>query len=112
MQAATIKRGATFKAQLIFEPDEWAEIYPWDEIVAGAGQGGRRYPLTVTVSAAERTITLTAAPASTRLWLTEETGRTGVAAFDVWITKDGARFPIPGSSNIPFRIIEGIGGGQ
>ncbi|MDN3712117.1 hypothetical protein QWZ10_10500 [Paracoccus cavernae] len=109
MKAATVKRGATFKAQLIFDAEEWAEIYPWEEITAEVGQGGRRYPLAVSVAASQRTITVTAAPASTRLWLTEETGRTGVAAFDVWITKDGARLPIPASSNIPLKIIEGVG---
>ena len=50
MQAAKIKRGATFKATITFDADEWAAIYPWTSIEAEVGQGSRRYPLTVTIN--------------------------------------------------------------
>lgn len=45
MQTARIKRGATFKATLIFDADEWAAIHPWDSIAADVGIWGRRHPL-------------------------------------------------------------------
>lgn len=107
MQAAKIKRGATFKATITFDTDEWAAIYPWTSIEAEVGQGSRRYPLTVMVNAGDRVITLTG---STGTWLTQETGGTSAASFDVWITRSGERMAIPASSNIPLQIIEGVAG--
>lgn len=108
MQAAKIKRGATFKATIAFDADEWAALYPWSSIVAEVGQGSRRYPLTIVTDVPSRTLTLTALDTSE--WLTMETGRTSAASFDVWITRDGERLPVPASTNIPLQIIEGISG--
>ena len=105
MQAAKIKRGATFKATITFDEDEWAALYPWTSIEAEVGQGSRRYPLAVAVNASDRVITLTAA---TSTWLTQETGRTSAASFDVWVTRSGERMAIPASHNIPLQIIEGV----
>ncbi len=51
MQAAKIKRGATFKATITFDADEWAALYPWTSIKAEVGQGSRRYPLAVAIDA-------------------------------------------------------------
>lgn len=104
MLTAEIKRGATFKAQLIFDAEEWAAIYPWSGVVAEVGQGRSRYPLAVSVDVAQMTITVTAPPDATRRW------QSGAAAsFDVWITSGGDRLSLPASTNIPLRIVEGVG---
>lgn len=44
MQVARIKRGATFKATLIFDEDEWGAIHPWDSIEADVGSGAAVNP--------------------------------------------------------------------
>lgn len=105
MQTARIKRGATFKATLIFDADEWSAIHPWDSIEADVGIWGRRHALTIATDVEGRTITLTAA---TDDWLITETGRVPPYKFDVWVIKDGEKLPIPASANIPLQIIEGV----
>ena len=109
MKAATIKRGTTFKATIAFDADEWAAIHPWTSVSAQVAQGSRVYPLAVAVDEVARMLTLTAPAESTRTWLTQETGRTSAAAFDVWVTRAGETIAIPGSHNIQLKIIEGPG---
>lgn len=104
-QAAKIKRGATFKATLIFTEDEWAAIHPWDSIEADVGVWDRRHALTIATDVEGRTITLTAA---TDDWLITEAGRVPPYTFDVWVTRDDQRLPIPASFNVPLYIIEGV----
>lgn len=105
IQAAKIKRGATFKATLIFDEDEWAAIHPWDSIAADIGIWNRRHPLAIATDAEGRTITLTA---ETEDWLITEKGRVEPYKFDVWVIKDGEKLPIPASFNVPLYIIEGV----
>lgn len=105
MQVARIKRGATFKATLIFDEDEWGAIYPWDSIEADVGIWGRRQPLTISVDEVGKTITVTS---DTDDWLLTESGKVPPYKFDVWVIKGGEKLPIPASVNIPLHIIEGV----
>ncbi len=107
MQAAHIKRGATFRAVVTFEVDEWAALYPWSSIKAVVAQGSRRTNLTVAVDAANRRVTLTATPTQTEQWVTQPGGAVP-ASFDIWVEKGGEKLPVPASSNIPLIIIEGV----
>ncbi|MFH5773610.1 hypothetical protein ACHFJ0_05110 [Paracoccus sp. NGMCC 1.201697] len=107
MQAARIKKGASFKATLTFEADEWASLYPWTSVEAKVGQGSRRYPLTVATDVPNMRLTVTATAAETASWVTDPKGA-APASFDVWVTKGTEVLPVPASTNVPLIIIEGI----
>lgn len=106
MQAARIKKGATFKATITFDEDEWAALYPWTSVEAEVGQGSRRYPLEVATDAANMRVTLTADAEDTAEWVC--VGGATPASFDVWVTRGDEVLPIPASSNVPLIIIEGV----
>ena len=96
-----MKRGATFRAEMAFSAAEWAEVYPHDSITARLRQGARTYDLTVSISTANRTISLSADSAQWQI---------GTAEFDILITQGGVRTPIPFGRNVPVKIIEGVSG--
>ena len=103
MPVARVKRGTTFRAVMVFEADKWAAIYPWTSIEAEVGQGSRRTPLSVAVDAPSRTLTLTATPAQTALWVSP-----AQASFDVWVTQGTDKVAIPSCANVSFEVIDGI----
>ena len=52
------KKGATLGIEIEFTEEEWAEIYPWDEILSECENATTEYPLTITTDAQTRTILL------------------------------------------------------
>ena len=52
------KKGATLGIEIEFTEDEWAEIYPWDEILSECENATTEYPLTITTDVQARTILL------------------------------------------------------
>lgn len=93
-QTHTIKRGATFRADLLLDADD-----PWPvEVRAAVRQAGRTHPLTITLRPDERAITLTAETDSWDLAL---------AQFDVWLDLSGSQVPVPWGRNVVLNIIEG-----
>lgn len=102
MTQARIKRGASFKAMFIFDEDEWAALQPLSEISAKFKQGSRETVLAAAPSSASRTITVTATPAQTALWIVAP------GQFDVWVTRGADLVPVPASSNISVSVIEGV----
>lgn len=96
---ADIKRGATFRAAFEFTAEEWAEIYPHDAITANALQGETRFPLTVTVEAADRMILLGGA---TDAW---EVGTP--VEVDLWVTIGAVTIPVPFAHNVRLNVIQG-----
>lgn len=97
---AKIKKGTTFESWAILSEDEWAALHPFDEFVAAVGQGKAKYPLTVTVNEATRTVYMRAT--DTTAW------KTGPASFDIKVVKNGKAIAIPGDKNIELIIIDGV----
>lgn len=93
------KRGTHFHASLVFNEEEWADIYPFTNIRGEARQEDARYPLTVTVDAANRIIDVSA---DTTNWAL------GYAEFDVKMDTLAGPLIIPPTRNIGFRIVEGV----
>ena len=52
------KKGATLGIEIEFTEEEWAEIYPWDEILQECENATTEYPLTITTDVQARTILL------------------------------------------------------
>lgn len=52
------KKGATLGIEIEFTEDEWAEIYPWDEILSECENATAEYPLTITTYVQARSILL------------------------------------------------------
>ena len=52
------KKGATLGIEIEFTEDEWAEIYPWDEILSECENATTEYPLTITTDVQARSILL------------------------------------------------------
>lgn len=103
MQAARIKRGATFRSTITFEADEWAAIYPWTAVEAKLKQGSRETVLAVAIDLPNMRLTLSATPTQTALWVIQP------GSFDVKITRAGGEvLKVPASENIPILVIEGI----
>lgn len=100
-----VKRNSTFRADLIFTEEEWAALYPWEAIEAKLGQGARRFPLQVATNAEQRQVTVTLSDPNQ--WRRTVAGE---AAFDVWITRNGLRIPIPAGENMNFTLIDGVAG--
>lgn len=102
MTQARIKRGSSFKAMFIFDEDEWAALQPLSAISAKFKQGSRETVLAASSSTTARTITLTATPTQTALWIVAP------GQFDVWITRGTDLVPVPASSNVSVLVIEGV----
>lgn len=92
----TFKRGAALRALLQFTDEEWAAIWPWDEVSAQARQGAAVHPVTVTVDDARRRVTLTA---DTSGWLLR------LARIDLRAVRGGTVAYIPGTSDLLVSIV-------
>lgn len=93
-----IKRGATFRADLILEEAEWDAFWP-AEISAAVRQQQQTWPLVIRIEPADRTIVMTADTADWQL---------GPAAFDLWINRDNIHTPLPFETNIMITVFKGV----
>lgn len=95
---ATIKKGSTFVATIMFTENEWVGVYPWDEIIAFISQESRRIELDVEINPENMTATIRG---ETNDW------QVGPAKFDVWITRDDKVIAVPNGYNIEIMVIQG-----
>lgn len=97
---ATIKRGATLKVTLEFEPSEWAAFHPWQSIRAEAQQGSVEHEMQIAVDETNRTILLTLPTLPVGL---------GTWNFDVRAEKAGGESVfMPPDKSLSFTVIEGV----
>ena len=89
------KKGATLGIEIEFTEEEWAEIYPWDEILSECENATTEYPLTITTDEQARTILLSS---STDNFLK------GFYKADIRIVKNGTVMFIPKEGYINFTI--------
>ena len=89
------KRGATLGIEIEFTEEEWAEIYPWDEILSECENATTEYPLTVATDEQTRTILLSS-PTDDFL--------KGFYKADIRIVKNGTVMFIPKEGYINFTI--------
>ena len=89
------KKGATLGIEIEFTEEEWAEIYPWDEILSECENATTEYPLTITTDAQARTILLSS---STDNFLK------GFYKADIRVVKNGTVMFIPKEGYINFTI--------
>ena len=89
------KKGATLGIEIEFTEEEWAEIYPWDEILSECENATTEYPLTITTDAQTRTILLSS-PTDNFL--------KGFYKADIRIVKNGTVMFIPKEGYINFTI--------
>ena len=89
------KKGATLGIEIEFTEEEWAEIYPWDEILSECENATTEYPLTITTDAQARTILLSS-PTDNFL--------KGFYKADIRVVKDGTVMFIPREGYINFTI--------
>ena len=89
------KKGATLGIEIEFTEEEWAEIYPWDEILSECENATTEYPLTITTDAQARTILLSS-PTDNFL--------KGLYKADIRIVKNGTVMYIPKKGYINFTI--------
>ena len=89
------KKGATLGIEIEFTEEEWAEIYPWDEILSECENATTEYPLTITTDAQARTILLSS---STDNFLN------GAYKADIRVVKNGTVMFIPKKGYINFTI--------
>ena len=89
------KKGATLGIEIEFTEEEWAEIYPWDEILSECENATTEYPLTITTDAQARTILLSS-PTDNFL--------KGFYKADIRIVKNGTVMFIPREGYINFTI--------
>ena len=95
---ATIKKGSTFIATIMFTENEWAGVYPWDEIIAFITQESKRSELEVVVDVENYTATITG---DTAEW------QVGPAKFDIWIMNGESTIPVPNGYSIEIMVIQG-----
>lgn len=95
---ATIKKGSTFEATLLFTENEWVGIYPWDEIIAFVGQESKRVELDTEVDADTMSVNIVGDTSSWNI---------GPAKFDIWVMKNEKTIPIPNGYSIDLMIIQG-----
>ena len=89
------KKGATLGIEIDFTKEEWAEIYPWDEILSECENSTTEYPLTITTDVQARSILLSS-PTDNFL--------KGFYKADVRIVKNGTVMFIPKEGYINFTI--------
>lgn len=89
------KKGATLGIEIEFTEEEWAEIYPWDEILSECENATTEYPLTITTDVVARTILLSS---STDNFLK------GFYKADIRIVKNGTVMFVPKEGYINFTI--------
>ena len=89
------KKGATLGIEIGFTEEEWAGIYPWDEILSECENATTEYPLTITTDAQARTILLSS-PTDNFL--------KGFYKADIRVVKDGTVMFIPREGYINFTI--------
>lgn len=89
------KKGATLGIEIEFTEEEWAEIYPWDEILSECENATTEYPLTITTDAQARTILLSS-PTDNFL--------KGFYKADIRVVKNGTVMFIPKEGYINFTI--------
>ena len=89
------KKGATLGIEIEFTEEEWAEIYPWDEILSECENATTEYPLTITTDVQTRTILLSS-PTDTFL--------KGFYKADIRVVKNGTVMFIPKEGYINFTI--------
>ena len=89
------KKGATLGIEIEFTEEEWAEIYPWDEILSECENATTEYPLTITTDEQTRTILLSS-PTDNFL--------KGFYKADIRIVKNGTVMFIPKEGYINFTI--------
>lgn len=93
------KKGATLGIEIEFTEEEWAEIYPWDEILSECENATEEYPLTITTDVQARTILLSS---STDSFLT------GLYKADIRVVKNGIVMFIPKKGYITFTIVNPV----
>ena len=89
------KKGATLGIEIEFTEEEWAEIYPWDEILSECENATTEYPLTITTDVVTRTILLSS-PTDSFL--------KGFYKADIRIVKNGTVMFVPKEGYINFTI--------
>ena len=89
------KRGATLGIEIEFTEEEWAEIYPWDEILSECENATTEYPLTITTDVQARTILLSS-PTDDFL--------KGFYKADIRVVKNGTVMYVPKEGYINFTI--------
>ena len=89
------KKGATLGIEIEFTEEEWAEIYPWDEILSECENATTEYPLTITTDTQARSILLSS-PTDNFL--------KGFYKADIRIVKNGTVMFIPKEGYINFTI--------
>lgn len=89
------KKGATLGIEIEFTEEEWAEIYPWDEILSECENATTEYPLTITTDVQARTILLSS-PTDNFL--------RGFYKADIRVVKNGTVMFIPKEGYINFTI--------
>ena len=92
---SSYKKGATLGIEVEFTEEEWAEIYPWDEILSECENSTTEYPLTITTDAQTRTILLSS-PTDNFL--------NGLYKADIRIVKNGTVMYLPKDGYINFKI--------
>lgn len=95
---ATIKKGSTLIVTLLFSDEEWAALYPWDDIDAFITQESIRHELLISMKPANKAVEVRG---DTTHWIV------GPAKFDVWVVKDGTRMAVPNGYDIQITIIQG-----
>ena len=96
---SSYKKGATLGIEVEFTEEEWAEIYPWDEILSECENTIIEYPLTVTTDVQTRTILLSS---------TTDRFLTGAYKADIRIVKNGTVMFIPKKGYINFTVINAV----
>lgn len=89
------KRGATLGIEIEFTEEEWAEIYPWDEILSECENDTIEFPLTITTDVQTRTILLSSPT---------DSFPSGAYKADVRIVKSGTVMFVPKKGYIRFTI--------
>lgn len=96
--ATTIKRGLTLRAKIKLEEDEWAALWPWDDIAADARRDrtAQAHPMTVTWDVDEQAI-----------WLAADTSQwpTGQMQFDVRVVRGGSVVYLPPTTFLAVEVI-------
>lgn len=93
------KKGATLGIEIEFTEEEWAVIYPWDEILSECENATTEYPLTITTDAQTRTILLSSAT---------DNFLKGLYKADIRIVKNGTVMYIPKKGYINFTITASV----
>ena len=96
---SNIKRGATFKATFLFTENEWAGVYPWDDVMPFVRQESNSYELDYTID--EENFILEVFSDDTSKW------KIGPMKLDLWIVKEGVTIPIPNNYSIEMMVIQG-----